>query len=302
MNKELVNSSHYSEKSGYYEWWYFDFVSKSGNAFNIVLHQTDIFGIGKQSYYSVSFLSKNGEHHYLKSKSKGFQINKGGKYLLVENNLFIEDETSIKFNLPLENNIVLKGEINKGMPGKMVRDGVLYENKNNFGMWLPFVVQGDFNADLSTDGIKRHFEGFSYHDHQWGNLPIQRYVKDWVWGHLSGSGITFLFFKIFTNSDTVINRFYILNGLERKYGFSEIKTAFLNDLSQKMHPEKEKLRTVIGFEDYNLELEVNPDLLMRSRINEAIEDKTFTYLRWNVKGIYNKKLAMVGVTEYMTFR
>ncbi|KKS77878.1 MAG: hypothetical protein UV74_C0002G0006 [Candidatus Woesebacteria bacterium GW2011_GWB1_43_14] len=50
----LVNGSHFSEATGYFEWWYFHFASASGFVANIVLHETDIFGLRKSPYVSMS--------------------------------------------------------------------------------------------------------------------------------------------------------------------------------------------------------------------------------------------------------
>lgn len=69
--QRLINGSHYDENdSGYYEWWYFHFVSESGFEASVVLHETDIFGLVKNPYISISCMLPDGE----KNTKKQYQM------------------------------------------------------------------------------------------------------------------------------------------------------------------------------------------------------------------------------------
>ncbi|MEK7521416.1 MAG: hypothetical protein AAB599_01265 [Patescibacteria group bacterium] len=301
MNKELINSSHIN-KEGEYEWWYFDFVGEDRSAFNIVLHASDIFGIKRGTYYSASALLAGNEKLYLKGRDKDFPVGNFGEYLFANNNYFYENKDIIKFNLHFENGAALTGEIEKTFTPEPINNGVLYESSQGFGVWLPRIINGKFKADLILGGVEKRLKGYAYHDHQCGNLPIQRYISDWIWGHFNGDNEAVVFFKITTQDGQDINRFYVFDGGDEKFGKFPIETSFLKDLATADKPEGANLKAELGLRSASLGFEVSPAGLMRSRINEKVEDKLFTYLRWEADGLLNFKRPLRGVSEYMKFR
>ena len=42
-------------------------------------------------------------------------------------------------------------------------------------------------------------EGVSYHDHNWGNLNLKKYVKGWLWTRIFFNDFTLIFWDINTN-------------------------------------------------------------------------------------------------------
>jgi hypothetical protein len=301
MNKEIINGGHLDIGKGQYEWWYFDFVGKNGDAFNIIMHASDVFGIDQNTYYSASFLYRDGVQKYLRGKEKGFEIKRGGAFLSVENGLVLEDEKWIKFDLAFDDSTSIKGRIEKNKRLKPINNGVLYEAESRFGMWVPSIVNGKFDIQITKDGKEKFFRGHAYHDHQWGNLPIQEHIYDWVWGHFNQGSLGTVFFKIRTNSNDIINRYYLIDSNNVMSGSDEIREDFFAQLINNPKPETSRLDVNIDIESNALSFKISPDELMRRRIGERVGDKLFTYLRWSTDCVFGYR-KMQGITEYMRFR
>src|SRR5581483_10622122 len=48
--------------------------------------------------------------------------------------------------------------------------------------WLPAVPEGVVEGTLTIDGRRESIRGSGYHDHNWGDLAMQKLVHDWYWG------------------------------------------------------------------------------------------------------------------------
>ena len=47
--------------------------------------------------------------------------------------------------------------------------------------WLPSVPQGIVTGSYTVDGVTRQANGVGYHDHNWGNVGIMKIIHDWYW-------------------------------------------------------------------------------------------------------------------------
>jgi hypothetical protein len=79
------------------------------------------------------------------------------------------------------------GEIMFGMP----------EKKQVFG-WVVPQPRARVSGTLSVDGVVHEVSGLGYHDHNWGNGFIPRYLSHWVWGRLSTDRLTMIFADVVT--------------------------------------------------------------------------------------------------------
>jgi len=197
---ELINGSHYTDYGDYYEWWYFHFLSEDGFAANIVLHETDIFGLSRESYVSMSFCLSNGEPQYYKIKLFNGDIERNTKYLSVVDNLFYETMHSINIFVYFQKDVSFKAVIKKISFPLVINSGILYcgldADKSSY--WVPFVPKGSYEGILTVNNIEHRLQGFAYHDHQWGNILIQDFVHDWVWGNFCNQEASVIFFEIKT--------------------------------------------------------------------------------------------------------
>jgi hypothetical protein len=48
--------------------------------------------------------------------------------------------------------------------------------------WLPAVPQGTVRGSYTVDHVRHETTGVGYHDHNWGNVGMQKIIHDWYWG------------------------------------------------------------------------------------------------------------------------
>ncbi|MDD3719665.1 MAG: lipocalin-like domain-containing protein [Actinomycetota bacterium] len=80
------------------------------------------------------------------------------------------------------------GEVMFGMP----------EKQQVFG-WVVAQPRARVSGTLSVDGVEHEVNGLGYHDHNWGNGIIPRYLSHWVWGRLSTDRLTMIFADVVTS-------------------------------------------------------------------------------------------------------
>ncbi len=292
--ERIFNGSHRREGEGseYFEWWYFHFVGPQFTA-NLVLHETDIFGLEDNPYVSFTLLINGKEPRYFKKKLSVGSINEGIPFLGTENGEFLEDAQKIKIDLDFDE-CSLNLVIDKNIAPVAINDGVLCEEENKKSMWLVQVPFGNFKGNLKLSDEHIDFEGISYQDHQWGDLRIQDFVSQWAWGHLSNKDLTVIFFHILTQNGKMIDR-VIASSLKEVKTFTSLKTDCLDDFSKDFDFYKSAYELSVSLPDgMKVNLPVLPDQLMRSRILEDHGKFKATYLRWASQ---NKDLS--GLIEYL---
>ena len=60
------------------------------------------------------------------------------------------------------------------------QDGIIKAGDDYFA-WLSAVPNGVVSGDLVVNGKSTKLSGSGYHDHNWGNTPLQYLFDDWVW-------------------------------------------------------------------------------------------------------------------------
>ena len=304
FNKSIRNSSHKNSHQNYYEWWYFHFISKEYGVFNIVLHETDIFGIDKNSYYSATLFNKNNDKPvYLKGKETNFDIDLTGNYLLTDHGLFSEDKSSLNINLEFTNGMKIIGKIDKSQSSPvMLSNGVLYSNDEGFGMWVPQFINSEFELEITTvDGDISKISGIAYHDHQWGNCQIQNAVNCWNWGHLVGEKEAIVFFKVLLNNGSTVDRYIIWDGNMTSCGVDAVSSDFMRNFKlERLEGHSQKVNLCLGL-DHKIKYRQDINSIMRKRINEKIGTKHMNYIRWYVSGNIDNNIELNGVAEYMSF-
>ncbi len=76
-------------------------------------------------------------------------------------------------------NVTLTGEV----PAWRPRTGHTYfgpQGEHEFN-WLPAVPQGKVDATYNVGGIAHSASGVGYHDHNWGNAPLDSLINHWYW-------------------------------------------------------------------------------------------------------------------------
>lgn len=171
------------EKSGNYEWWYFDSKYEDGSSLVIVFYTKPVtsFKRGYQPYVSLDYVNPNGISIHTSFKSKEYSISKekcdvriGDCYIKGDLNHY---EIYFK-NHEVECNLTLDGSVPSWRP----YSGHIYFGKKNYFAWLPSVPEGIVNGNIKIKDSDYKLLGTGYHDHNWGNKLMIFLMNDWYWG------------------------------------------------------------------------------------------------------------------------
>ncbi|KAI1021005.1 hypothetical protein LB503_010195 [Fusarium chuoi] len=56
--------------------------------------------------------------------------------------------------------------------------------------WFVAVPGGQLNGEVTVNGTKTKVEGNAYHDHNWGNVPMEKILDNWLWGRADVGGLS----------------------------------------------------------------------------------------------------------------
>jgi hypothetical protein len=229
-------------------------------------------------------------------------------FLHVKDPLVIEDERGITFDIPFPGQGHFKGRITKLAAPLAVQDGVLYQDSitGRTSHWVVQVPHSTFTALLQLGDETCHLAGMAYQDHQWGSTLLQESVADWVWGHFSNDHMAVLFFQIRTQYGQMIERVAMLTD-EGCFAGTVLETNYLNTLVPNKNPGAFTGPVAMSFlgGSQQLEFDLSPTKIMRSRLDETHRQKVITYLRWastaNHQGACCRQ-PLYGISEYIRVR
>lgn len=172
-------------KKGEYEWWYFDGKLNGGISLVIEFHTAPLVHT-KNTYAPFASIHltypdgteiKDGVSPHLSECS--FSTDRCDAQIgdcRFEGDLH---EYTIRFRgQKVQADIHLTGKTPAWRPASGY---FLYGHKNYFA-WLPAVPEGDVEAVVVCDGKTERLTGTGYHDHNWGNVPMNVLMHHWYWG------------------------------------------------------------------------------------------------------------------------
>ncbi|MAJ44616.1 MAG: hypothetical protein CMF96_07730 [Candidatus Marinimicrobia bacterium] len=210
-----------NSKNGEYEWWYFDAKLDDGSV--IVAYFWTLSAIKELFYIGVNYNHPDGTE-YKKIKffnKKDIFINKEQCDLKYDENIFTGDLQRYKIRIEPDDFDGFGFEINldSNVPSYRPQDGIISAGKDFFA-WLAAVPNGDISGNLTYGNKTRKISGDGYHDHNWGNIPLQRLFDNWVW------------FRGTIDHYTIIG--FELNTTEERGGYS-IPGLFIGDSTGIVH-------------------------------------------------------------------
>ena len=302
----IDNASH--RPPNYFEWFYFHFVTGDGAALNMVLHETDIFGLKQTPYLSLSVLLPDQEPTYVRHNLEGVAIAREQPFLQVGESLISESDQAIYFDIPLPDRGYFRGEICKLAPPLVIQGGVLYKEPGTgrTSHWVVQVPHATFTGILQLDGTAYRLRGMAYQDHQWGTILIQEWVSDWVWGHFSNDQVAVVFFQILTQRGQLIERVAMVTE-EGRFTGTSLETNYLGTLFPAEHPEMFGDTVSVTFlnDQFQVAFEVSSARLMRSRLEEVYNKISASYFRWSAVAMLENSCGLQplhGISEYIRIR
>ena len=136
--------------------------------------------------------------------------------------------------------LILESEAPAWRPGtgKMYFD----DNRKKYFAWLAAVPYANVRGSIEFKGTAKKVSGSGYHDHNWGNLKLDKVIKQWYWGRARVGEYTMIFSQILTASrygNTLIPVFFLAKD-----------RTILSDYSFEMKLEKSDLAVHSGGREY----------------------------------------------------
>ena len=165
-----------------YEWWYFDAKLDDGSI--VVVYFWKIKAIKDFYYIGVNY-NRNDGYEYKKIKffkQKDTFFEKDSCNIQYQNNHFIGNLENYKIKIDPNDfdgfglDINLKSSVKPYRP----QDGIINAGQDYFA-WLAAVPNGKINGQLTLNGETIDISGSGYHDHNWGNIELQKLFDNWLW-------------------------------------------------------------------------------------------------------------------------
>ena len=220
-------------ENGELEWWYFDAKFDDGSLFVCYFYKIhpikDIYFIG------MNYNNLDGEELFLM------------KFFKEEEVYFVKDSCNVRMGENYFRGNLKKYEIHlngKDFEGFGIQitldsnlkpyrpqDGIIKAGEDYFA-WLAAVPNGTAKAKIIRNGNTQEIKGSGYHDHNWGNTPLQKLFENWVWFRGESGDYTVIASELNTsekrggysipilyiaNKDSVIINRFGTNGLFTKY-------------------------------------------------------------------------------------
>ncbi len=116
-----------------------------------------------------------------------FSASKSGCDIRIGSNRFVGDLNRYHITAAIDEisvDIELTGEVRAGRP----KSGHLYfgaEGQEKLFAWLPAVPHGRANVHYRIGNVEHRAAGSGYHDHNWGDVPMQTLMHNWYWARAS---------------------------------------------------------------------------------------------------------------------
>lgn len=172
-----------------FEWWYFDAELDDGSI--IVLYFFRVQFLGNRFFVGFNLTSPDGGDYfkikYFKKADVFFSYDSCD--VVMGKNSFRGNLEKYTININPEdfdgNGVSL--DLDSKVPPFRPQDGIIQTEKEYFG-WLAAVPYGKVKGKISQNGQEKIINGSGYHDHNWGNTPLQKLFKGWTWfrGHVDG--------------------------------------------------------------------------------------------------------------------
>jgi predicted secreted hydrolase len=171
---------------GTYEWWYFDSHLDNGAKLVVVFHTKNFTEIGgplaPMIRIDLDLPDGTSYNKIAKWKPEEFSASRDQCDVRIADNSFSGDLHSYTITARIDE-IAVDVNLTGDVPPWRPRTGHMYfgpQGEREFN-WLPAVPQGKVDATYSVAGKAHTASGVGYHDHNWGNAPMNSLINHWYW-------------------------------------------------------------------------------------------------------------------------
>ena len=184
---EFEDGQRIGTESGRYEWWYFDAHLDNGATVVVVFYtKPNVSPNGPLApRVTINITLPDGRIYdkLLDTKPEMFHASKSTCDVRIGTNRFVGDLNRYHITATIEEisvDIELRGEV----PAWRPKSGHIYfgaEGQEKLFAWLPAVPHGQASVRYTIGSDEHHVSGSGYHDHNWGDVPMQTLMHNWYW-------------------------------------------------------------------------------------------------------------------------
>jgi hypothetical protein len=173
-------------RRGTYEWWYFDSHLNDGSSLVVVFMNKDLAApsdpLTPTIRIDLDLADGRNYQKLLTYPPESWEASTSGADVRIGGNRFSGDLHTYRIQATVEEvtvDVTLVGRV----PAWRPETGYLLfgaERDKEFG-WLPSVPEGAVTATYRIGEEVHETTGVGYHDHNWGNVSLQKIVHHWYW-------------------------------------------------------------------------------------------------------------------------
>jgi len=174
-------------EKGRYEWWYFDAHLDDGATVVVVFYTKPNVSpngpLAPRITIDITLSDGRTFQKLLDASPEQFKASKSGCDVRIGTNRFVGDLNCYHITATIEEisvDIELTGEVRAWRP----KSGHLYfgaEGREKLFAWLPAVPDGRASVRYRIGSEEHRASGSGYHDHNWGDVPMQTLMHNWYW-------------------------------------------------------------------------------------------------------------------------
>jgi len=221
--------------SGSFEWWYFDAKFIDGSTLVIVFSTKSLLKQNGQLNPGVSLTITypNGKKisKFSRFPSNQFFASKDICDVHIGPNWVSGDLYHYQIHIDLDDliaDLTLFGLVPPWRPGT---GKVYFEDTQHYFAWLLPIPHGILEGSVTYNGQVQYVKGTCYHDHNWGNIKLNKVMNSWIWGRTHIGTYTLIFVEQIA---------------AKRYGFQRIPIFLLANGDQIIPGDASKLRADIN--------------------------------------------------------
>jgi hypothetical protein len=183
-------------EKGRYEWWYFDAHLEDGATVVVVFYtKPNVSPNGPLApRITINLTLPDGRRFekFYDTAAGQFTASREACDVRIGTNRFVGDLHRYRITATIEEvsvDIELTGEVRPWRP----RSGHMYfgaEGQEKLFAWLPSVPQGVAHVRYKIGREEYRASGSGYHDHNWGDVPMQTLMHNWYWARAKAGPYT----------------------------------------------------------------------------------------------------------------
>lgn len=298
-------------KKGSYEWWYVDSEFDDGTTIVVVFYTKDHFDINGPARPTVDIEINYANGKNLKgsiNEHRGVVLNASktecnvsikNSFLKYQDNHYIlhYDDGQIKYEA------IMTSTLQMWRPG--TGHTLFGDDESKYFAWFVAQPSSKIEATLNVDGVSKELHGTGYHDHNWGNVSMNKLINHWYWGRAKVGNYHIIACDIIAEKEYGYKRLPIIMIAKNGKLITDdqsITTIKRNDTI--LHPDTKKFmdnhltyeQQISDNEKYTIEFIRNRDIICDSLLNKISPIKRNVAKLLGANPTYTRVLGEVKMT------